>query len=90
MPEEQLIVLLLFLVSVLGKAEPEKENDTLYSEEDPTNEMGPSETPKSAPVTCTQASVTSTAAVIQDVAQNAAWRALSARSPSVFQAAPGL
>ncbi|XP_015263366.1 PREDICTED: tectonic-3 [Gekko japonicus] len=46
MAVEQLIVLLLLLVLVLGKAEPEKENDTLYSEEDPTNEMGPSEPPE--------------------------------------------
>ncbi|XP_077205489.1 tectonic-3 [Paroedura picta] len=43
---EQLLILLLLLVSVLGMAETEKENDTLYSEEDPTNETRPSETPE--------------------------------------------
>ncbi|KAH0623858.1 hypothetical protein JD844_007029, partial [Phrynosoma platyrhinos] len=44
---------------------------------------------QSAPVTCTQASVTSTAAVIQAVAWNATRGVPSAPSPSVFQAAPG-
>ncbi|XP_054839148.1 tectonic-3 isoform X2 [Eublepharis macularius] len=39
-------IILLFLVAVLGKAEPEQENDTLYSEEDPTNKTGPSEIPE--------------------------------------------
>ncbi|XP_060097878.1 tectonic-3 [Heteronotia binoei] len=60
MTVDQLIILLLLLVSVLGKAEPEKENDTLYSEEEPSEKaesekendtlysekMGPNETPE--------------------------------------------
>lgn len=46
MAVEQWILLLLLLVSVLGKTEPENENDTLYSEEEPTNETGPSEAPE--------------------------------------------
>nr|XP_056706037.1 tectonic-3 [Euleptes europaea] len=46
MAVEQLGILLLFLVAVLGKAERGKGNDTLYSEEEPTNGTGPSGTPE--------------------------------------------